>query len=138
MARREQRGTITLWMLGLCVAVLFVGGLSVDLWRVIAVRRSLVAMADAGATAGANGLDPASLRAGTLTLDPLTARAAARNALEAQSGWSWVEAANIDVAPQSVTVTLRARVHFSLLGIFVRGKPIEVEASSSASPRETG
>ena len=73
--RRDERGTMTLWVLGLCIAVLFLGGLSLDLWRVIAVRRSLVAMADAGATAGANGLDQAALRDGVLRLDPVVARA---------------------------------------------------------------
>ncbi len=135
---RDERGTITLWMLGLCVAVLFLGGLSVDLWRVVAVRRSLVAMADAGATAGANGLDPVALRRGELALDPTAARAAAVGALASESGWSAVDDARIDVAPQTVTVTLRAPVHFSLLGIFVRGDPIEVEAAATAGPRVEG
>jgi hypothetical protein len=133
---RDERGTMTLWVLGLCIAVLFLGGLSLDLWRVITVRRSLVAMADAGATAGANGLDQAALRNGVLHLDPVLARADAHDALRAQSGWAAVDAAAVDVNGNRVTVTVRARVDFTLLGIFVHGDPVEVQASASAEPRE--
>lgn len=134
--KRDERGTMTLWVLGLCIAVLFLGGLSLDLWRVIAVRRSLVAMADAGATAGANGLDTSALRRGALVLDPVLARGDAGDALRAQAGWAHVDAAVVDVFDTRVTVTLRARVDFTLLGIFVHGDPVEVQASSSATPRE--
>jgi Flp pilus assembly protein TadG len=132
----DERGAMTLWVLGLCIAVLFLGGLSLDLWRVIAVRRSLVAMADAGATAGANGLDEDALRRGVLRVDPVLARALASATLREQSGWSGVDGAEVDVAGNRVTVTVRAHVGFTLLGIFVRGDPVDVEASASAEPRE--
>jgi Flp pilus assembly protein TadG len=69
-----QRGTITLWILGLCVALLFLGGLGADFWHAIAVRRQLSATADAAATAGANGLDEQQLRAGKIQLDPARVR----------------------------------------------------------------
>ena len=55
---------MTILVLGLCVAVLMLGAISVDFWRVLSVRRSLAAMADASATAGANGIDEAALRHG--------------------------------------------------------------------------
>jgi hypothetical protein len=126
---------MTLWVLGLCIAVLFLGGLSLDLWRVIATRRSLVAMADAGATAGANGLDTGALRRGVLLLDPVLVRAEAGEALRQQSGWPAVDAADVEVGAARVTVTLQARVDFTLLGIFVHGDPVEVQASASAEPR---
>jgi Flp pilus assembly protein TadG len=134
---RDERGTMTLWVLGLCICVFFLGGLSLDLWRVITVRRSLVAMADAGATAGANGLDPGALRRGDLVLDPVLVRSAAGGALRDQSGWKAVDAVAVDVsaAPARVTVTVRARVDLTLLGIFVHGDPVEVQASASAEPR---
>ena len=127
---------MTLWVLGLCIAVLFLGGLSLDLWRVIAVRRSLVAMADAGATAGANGIDEGALRQGGAASRSDPRPCARPEALEAQAGWDAVEAADIDVAGNRVTVTVQAHVDFTLLGIFVHGDPIEVDASASAEPRE--
>jgi hypothetical protein len=111
------------------------GGLSLDLWRVVTVRRSLVAMADAGATAGASGLDGQALRAGRIALDPALARADAGDALRAQSGWPAVDDAGVDVAPDQVTVTLRAHVSFTLLGIFVHGDPVTVRVAASAQPR---
>jgi hypothetical protein len=133
--KRDEHGFMTLWVLGLCIAVLFLGGLSLDFWRVITVRRSLVSMADAGATAGADGLDSGALRRNVVALDPVLARSEASNALQAESGWAAVDAADIDIAPARVTVTLRAKVNFTLLGIFVHGAPIEVQASSSAEPQ---
>jgi len=133
--RRDERGTTTLWVLGLCMIVLFLGGLSLDLWRVITVRRSLVAMADAGATAGADGLDPKALRRNEIALDPVIARADAESALRAQSGWPTVEAADVAVTPGQVTVTLQAHVSFTLLGIFVHGDPVTVRAAASAQPQ---
>ena len=51
---KTERGTVTLWVLGLCVSIMFRGGLGVDLWRGVAVRRELSAVADAAASAGAN------------------------------------------------------------------------------------
>jgi hypothetical protein len=133
---RDEHGFMTLWILGLCIAVLFLGGLSLDFWRVIAVRRSLVAMADAGATAGANGLDQGDLRDGRLRLDPALARSEAGDALREQSGWDAVDAVNMDVADDRITVTVQAHVKFTLLGIFIHGDPVEVRAVASAEPHE--
>ena len=67
--RRDQHGMITLWILGLTVSVMFLGGIGVDLWRAIAVRREVSVMADAAASAGANGLDESALRGDALELD---------------------------------------------------------------------
>ena len=49
--RADERGTITLWVLGLCISLMFLGGLSLDLWRAVADRRELSSMADTAATA---------------------------------------------------------------------------------------
>jgi len=40
---RAEHGTVTLWVLGLCIALMFLGGLSLDLWRAVAVRREMSA-----------------------------------------------------------------------------------------------
>ena len=71
---RDQHGMITLWILGLTISVMFLGGLGLDLWRAIAVRREVSVMADAAATAGANGLDENALRGGELQLDDARVR----------------------------------------------------------------
>jgi len=133
-----ERGTITLWVLGLAVALMFLGGLSLDLWRAVADRRELSAMADAAATAGANGLDEPALRAGTVRVDPARARAIAAETLQEYPHASALDAARIDVAGNRVTVTLHDHVRFSLLGIFMGGRQFEIEAHAAAEPEERG
>ena len=130
----RERGTITIWVLGLCVALLFLGGLGADFWHAIAVRRQLSATADAAATAGANGLDEQQLRAGNIQIDPARARALAEDVIsqEAPAGTS----ASIEIVGNQVTVTLRARVKFTLLGIFMHDQDFAIGVRASAHPEE--
>jgi Flp pilus assembly protein TadG len=134
----NERGTVTLWVLGLCVGLMFLAGLSLDLWRAVAVRRELAAMADASATAGANGLDESSLRAGRVELDPARARTFADSALAAYAGSRRVDATRVDITAGRITVTLHGHVGFSLLGIFMAGQRFDIEVHASASPEERG
>ena len=48
----RERGSITFWMLGLSIALLTLGVVSVDLWNLMAHRRELASLADAAALAG--------------------------------------------------------------------------------------
>jgi hypothetical protein len=111
---------------------MFLGGLSLDFWRALAVRRELSTRADAAATAGANGLDETKLRAGVVALDPARVRELAERELEGAA----LDNANIDIAPGSVTVTLRDHVDFSLLGIFMPGEQFVVAVQARAVPEE--
>jgi Flp pilus assembly protein TadG len=131
-----ERGTVTLFVLGLCVALLFLAGLSLDLWRAVAVRRELSAMADASATAGANGVDEAALRAGELHLDPDRARAFAVQTLDQYGRTSSLDDVQVEIVGDQVTVTLHDHVEFSLLGIFMADEKFEVEVHASAEPEE--
>jgi Flp pilus assembly protein TadG len=133
---RPQHGTVTLWVLGLCIALMFLGGLSLDLWRAVAVRREMSAMADAAATAGANGLDEPALRAGAVQLDDARARGLIVRTLGEYPRTPTLDAARIDVAGNRVTVTLRDHVDFSLLGIFMGGDHFDVEVHASAEAHE--
>jgi hypothetical protein len=134
--RHGDRGTVTLWVLGLCIAVMFLGGLSLDLWRAVAVRREMSAMADAAATAGANGVNEPALRAGVVQLDDARARGLTRQTLGEYPRTPSLDAARIDVAGNRITVTLRDHVDFSLLGIFMGGDHFDVEVHASAEARE--
>jgi Flp pilus assembly protein TadG len=131
----REDGTTTIWMLGLCVAVLFLGGLSLDLWRTVAVRRELSGMADAAATAAANGLDETQLRAGTVQLDAARARAIANEILARDDRASELTDASIDVTGNRVVVTLVDDVPFSLLSIFAGGDAFTVSATAEATPQ---
>jgi hypothetical protein len=134
---RDEQGTVTLWVLGLCLCVLFLGGLSLDLWRGIALRRELQSMADASAIAGADGLDEQSLRDGGAQLDPERVREYADGALGAQSGATKVDVADVtlDPATNRVVVHLRGHVEVSLLGVFLGDQQFDVAVSATAEPR---
>ena len=136
MDRPGERGTVTLFVLGLCVALLFLGGVSLDLWRAVAARRELSALADSSAAAGANGIDEDALRRGALQLDPDRARALAYSALASTGRLASLDGVRIDVRGNRVIVTLRDQVNFSLLGIFLGGGHFEIEVHSSAEPEE--
>lgn len=134
--RGNERGTITLWVLGLCIALMFLGGLSLDLWRAVAERRELSSMADSAATAAANGVDVDALRAGTVRLDPERARAIALASLDEDPHSSVLDGIDIEVVGNRVTVTLRDHVRFSLLGIFMGGGHFEIQAHAAAVATE--
>ena len=134
--RKEERGTITLWVLGLCISLLFLGGLSLDLWRAVADRRRLSSMAESAATAAANGVDVEALRAGVLRLDPVRARAIALTSLEGDAHVRVLDAIDVEVVGNRVTVSLRDHVDFSLLGVFMGGQRFDVQVHASAEPEE--
>ena len=136
---RDERGTVTLWVLGLCVVVFFLGGLGLDLWRAIATRRELSAMADSVATAAANGVDEQALRTdGTVRLDPTRVRTIANETLTRDDRASGLRAVSLQVAGDEVVVTLEDEVPFSLLGVFVHGEPFTVRVTATASPEVRG
>ncbi len=132
---RGEQGTMMLWVLGLCVSVLFLGGLSVDLWRVIAVRRDLATMADGAAAAGADGVDAESLRDGEVNLDADLARRLAREHMVGQSDAGIVDDMDVDVTGSEVVVTLRSAVPFTLLGVLLDDGGFTVTVSAHAQPR---
>ena len=133
---RGEQGMITLWVLGLCVAVLFLGGIGLDFWRAIAVRREVSVMADAAATAGANGLDESALRGARLELDEARVRQLIVAQLAEYPDARKLRDEQAEVVNGQVVVTLREDVHFSLLGIFMGGGHFTVQARAVAEPQE--
>ncbi len=67
----RERGSVSLFMLGLGVSLLLLGGISFDLWRLLSDRRELAALADAAAVAATSGIDADAFRnTGLVVLDP--------------------------------------------------------------------
>jgi len=135
----SERGSITLWTLGLTVMVLFLGGISLDLWRAFEVREDLAAMADSAANAGASFIDGATYRdAGILQLDEVAATSAANAHLDTQQDSGKItnrgDPNSIAVNGATLTVTLEGKVEFTLLRIFLLGvrDPVRVAATGSA------
>ena len=132
--RRSDRGSVTIWMLGLSMLLLVFGGLALDYWRALALQRELAAIADSAAIAAASGIDEEVYRAtGDVVLEEVRARGLAESAVE----WQGVELVDlaVDVAPASVSVTLTGEVELGLLGVFVdRSQPLTVRGSATAVP----
>ena len=131
---RSARGSVTVFVLGLTVAAVGFGGLAVDAWRLLAVRRGLSAVADAVATAGANGLDPSSLRAGGARLDPAIARRLALEEFAHQRAMVRDPSVSVAADTNHVGVVLRERVSLSLLGILAGRDDVTVEVHAQAAP----
>ena len=136
MALTEE-GTVTLWALGLCVVLLFVGGFSVDLWRAFSERRALSGMADAAAVAGTSGIDEDAFRHGTLALDPARAEQLARDSLASQSDRRSFRYAQVSATPSAVTVQTKGSVELTLLRIFLHGEPLGITVTATAEPRSS-
>ena len=135
--RTPERGTITLWLLGLCLMLFALGGISVDLWRSFSARRALGAGADAAALAGASAIDERRYRAaGVITLVPAVAEDRARTSLQQQFDRSALRASEVRATESSVTVVVRGEVSFSLLGLFGRGD-FDIEVAATAIPRRS-
>lgn len=83
--RNPERGSVTLFVLGLGVALLLLGGIALDLWRLLGDRRELSSLADAAAIAATSGLDIDGFReTGVAVLDPLAVEVRIEDLLDAQ------------------------------------------------------
>ncbi len=132
----KQRGSLTLFGIGLTVMLLFVGGFSVDLWRAHSERRALAEMADAAAAAGANAVDADLLRAdGTLRLDPGLAEAYAFDSIANQADRRALTGAPlVQASTEVIVVQLTGQVEMTLLRILSGGEPFEIVVTAEAAP----
>jgi hypothetical protein len=137
---RGERGSVTLWVLGLSLAMLMLGGIALDLWRGLAVRREVAAVADAAAVAAASGIDEAAWRSfGVLRIHPEPASEEAHRlvALHPFAG-ALTGPPVVVVAPDGswVSVTVEGRVEWSLLRLVAPGETgARVRATGIAEPR---
>lgn len=137
--RSDERGTVTLWVLGLCLMMLFMGGLPLDLWRAFSERRALAGMVDAAAVAGASGIDANAFRSrGSVRLDPDASQALAWESLQGQEDTRSLVDAAVEATTQHVTVTAVGKVDFTLLRIFLSGQePFRITVRATAEPRRS-
>lgn len=132
--RRSDRGSVTIWVLGLSMVLLTFGGLALDYWRALALQRELASVADSAAIAAASGIDENVYRTtGEVVLDDERAVDLADRAV----AWQGVDVLSTDVivAPTSVSVTLTGQVELGLLGVFVdQDEPLTVHGRATAVP----
>jgi len=132
-----ERGTTTFWMLGLCLMLLFLGGISLDLWRAFGTRHTVAGEADAAAIAGASGIDEGYFRTtGEVRIDPARARETALENLRQQDDADRYTRVEVDVEDAQVVVTLSRRVDFTLLRLFGTGDFL-VTVTARAAPQRS-
>ena len=134
---RGDRGSMTIWMLGLSVLVLLFGGLAIDFWRALALQRELSAVADSAAIAAASGIDEVRYReSGEVILDRERARALGEASITDQEVDPLSYEIVTDSAGLSVSVVVVDAVELGLLGLLVdQTEPLTVRAEATASPR---
>ena len=129
---QEERGQITILVVGMVMVVFAVIGLTVDGTRAFLHRRTLQSAADAAALAGASELDRDQYymsRGRTIRIDPDAARRAARRWLDLRS---LPAEAGISATASRVIVTLRSEVStFFLRLVGVTRVPVAAEAASA-------
>jgi len=136
---RGESGTITLWILGLCLMLFLLGGISLDLWRAFSERRALAAAADAAAVAGASALDePVYRQSGTVRLVPADAERRAGRSLAGQVDRRALRDSRVDADDQRVTVEVTGSVDFSLLQLLSPGDDFEITVRAVARPQASG
>jgi hypothetical protein len=132
----REAGSITLWLLGLCVTVLFLGGLSLDLWRGFSERRALANLADTAAVAGAAGVDESHFReTGEVRLDALLARRLAYDHAATQEPPVSFTGLTVTAGTDGVAVTATGEVPLTLLRVLVPAEPWRLAVTVTAEPR---
>ncbi len=133
----SERGSVTLWMLGLSLLLLLFGGLALDFWRGLALQRELAAVADSAAVAAASGIDEVFYReTGEIQLDPGRTRVLALASVQFQD--APVLGVEVSLSPDrtQVAVVVVGEVELGLLGVFVGdSEPLTVRAVATAQPR---
>ena len=135
--RPRERGTITFWILGLCVMLFVLGGISLDLWRSFSERRALAADADAAALAGASAIDEDVYRwTGSVVLEPAEAETRARASIARQLDRRALRTVDVWATRDSVTVVVHGHVELSLLQL-LHTADLEVQVTATATPRRS-
>jgi len=137
-SRIDERGSVTVWGIGLTLLIAAFAGIVIDTWRVFGERQDLSGMADSAAIAGATAIDVVHLNeTGDVALDPAAAEVRALEYLEYQDGWSGDITYTIIAATDGseVTVVLEKEVDFTLLAPLLPGEdPLHIAVTSRASP----
>lgn len=129
-----ERGSITLWMVGMVMVVFAVGGIAIDLWRGVAAHRNVASVVDSAAVAAGSGIDEERWRLdGVLILDSERVRQQVAAANDVHDDPPIVLEVVTAGDGSEATVTGRTAVELTLLGLLTDGA-IEISARATVSP----
>ncbi len=134
---KNDRGSVTLWVLGLSIVILGFGGIALDLWRALAVQRQVAAVADSAAIAAASGIDEGHYRAsGEVRLDPNRATDLGRASVGSQSLQPLSVQIVVAADGSRVDIEIFDTFEVGLLGFFIGDESdLLVRGTASAVPR---
>ena len=124
--RRDERGSATVWMIGVTASAFLMVGLVLDGGTLLRARADAFSTAAAAARVGAQELDPASAVEGIAVLDPIAAERAVLDYLAARG-----ETGTVTVSGERVTVTVTSTARLQMLSS-VSGDVVEFDATASA------
>ncbi len=144
--KASDEGFVTIWVLGHCVMLLFLEGISLDLWRAFSDRRALAAIVDAAAVAGASDLDDNYLRASgaagqpVVRLDEEAAQRRAEDYLAANGRNLRMKDASVTFSPDltEITVAASAVSNLTLVRILLPGEePLVVRVAATVQAQQS-
>ena len=134
----SERGSITIWALGMSMLLFAVGFLALDLWSGFSARSQAAAIADSAAIAGATGIDETAWRNGTLALDPALAQTRAVAAAAGHPAWTTDMTVTAGATPTGVTVAVTRTIPFRFVAALVPDRAAIITVTGYAEPGETG
>lgn len=134
----DERGSMTLWAMGMSLLLFAVGFLSLDLWSGFSARQEAAAIADSAAIAGATALDESAWRSGVLALDPTVAESRALAAAVTHPVWTGSMTVTATATTGGVTVSVSRSVPFRFVAALVPGRVANVTVSGYAEPAVAG
>lgn len=126
MTRHDERGSATVWMVGVTVSAFSLVGLVLDGGAMLRARSDAFAIAGSAARVGAQQLDPDAAVEGLTVLDPI----AAERAVEEYLSVSGVTG-TVVVVDDAITVTVSSETELQMLRL-VGGDTASFEASATA------
>lgn len=123
--RSDERGSATVWMIGVTVSAFALVGLVLDGGAMLRARSDAFAVAGSAARVGAQQLDHDAAVEGFAILDPVAAERAVNDYLDA-AGVTGTAA----VAGDSITVTVSSHAELQMLQL-VGGDTVSFEASAT-------
>ncbi|MGI8753562.1 MAG: pilus assembly protein TadG-related protein [Acidimicrobiales bacterium] len=124
----DDRGSVTVFVVGVFAALVVVAGLVFDGGAIIAGHREADAEAEGAARAGAEAVAATERTSAAVTVDPVAARQAAERYLTAYG-----HDGQVTVAGDRVTVTVSFTERMQILSIVgLRSKPVTGTASATA------
>ena len=137
---RDEGGFFTIWVLGLCVMVMFVGGLSFDLWHSFSDKRELSSIVDGAAVAAASQIDLDAFRndSTSVKIDSPAARSAVQTYLARAQTETGLVLTNTSVnfVDGNVVVTASTTTQLTLTKLFLPSGDLPSTVTGVATPRQ--